>query len=380
MKNKKLLFVINVDWYFKLHWLPRAIAAKEAGFSIVVATHFTSPVIRTELRALGFKLIPLFINRKSLNPAIDFITCRCISKLIERENPDIVHSITVKPNVYAGLTCSKRKVAQVMSVTGLGLSFSSEKLQSKISKKIITKLYKKAASNTQSHILFENQDDMALFFKLGIADKERLTVIDGAGVNLVEYSYQEESFDEIPSILFAARMLWDKGIKDLITAAAFLREKGLLFKLNVAGILDEQSSAAISEAQIQEWHKQGDINWLGEIKDMPQLISQSNIVCLPTAYGEGVPRVLIEAAAIGRPIVTTNVNGCRDIVLNNQSGFLVPPNNSKELAAALEKLLLNKEMRLKFGKQGRKLVEKKFCQKIVIKRTLDIYNKLLLDI
>ncbi len=378
MKNKKLLFIINVDWYFKLHWLPRAIAAKESGFKVIVATHFTSPSIRTELRKLGFQLIPLFLDRKSINPAKDLITNQRISKLIDKVNPDIVHSITVKPNVYAGLACAKRKIIQVMSVTGLGLSFSSNKVKPRISKKIITHLYKNAAKNSLSHVLFENKDDLELFYHLGVADYSRLTAIAGAGVNLVEYPYQKAMGHDTPTILFAARMLWDKGLVDLISAASILRKNGLVFNLNVAGILDDDSSAAIPETQIQQWHKQGDINWLGQVDKMPKLITDSDIVCLPTTYGEGVPRILIEAAAIGRPIVTTNVNGCRDIVLNNQSGLLVPPNCPSELAIALESLLIDKKMRIDFGFQARQLVEEKFCQKIVIRRTLDIYNKLLL--
>ena len=377
MQNKKLLFIINVDWYFKLHWLPRAIAAKESGFDVIVAAHFTSPAIRTEFRKLGFSLVPLFLDRKSINPRKNFVIKQRIAKLIDRVRPDIVHSITVKPNVYSGLICSKRNLCQVMSVTGLGLTFSSKKMKAKLSKRIITRLYRKVSKNPNSHILFENEDDRTLFSHLHIADQSRLTVIAGAGVDLMEYSYQKEAGNSCPIILFAARMLWDKGLADLIDAATILRKKGLKFELKVAGILDNQSSAAISELQIDKWHKQGDINWLGEIKDMPNLIAQSNIVCLPTTYGEGVPRVLIEAAAIGRSIVTTDVNGCREIVLNNQSGVLVPSRNSVALAAALEMLLLDKETRIEFGLRGRQLVEEKFCQKIVIKRTLEVYQNLL---
>lgn len=377
MKNKKLLFIINVDWYFKLHWLPRAIAARESGFDVTVAAYFTSPSIRTEFRKLGFSLVPLFLDRKSINPRKNFVIKQRIAKLIDRVRPDIVHSITVKPNVYSGLICSKLNICQVMSVTGLGLTFSSKKMKAKLSKRIITRLYRKVAQNPNSHILFENEDDRELFSRLRIADQSRLTVIAGAGVDLMEYSFQKEAENSCPTILFAARMLWDKGLKDLISAAVILRKKGLQFNLNVAGILDEQSSAAIPESQIQKWHKQGDINWLGEIKDMPKLIAHSDIICLPTTYGEGVPRVLIEAAAIGRSIVTTDVNGCREIVLNNKSGVLVPPRDPVALAAALEMLLLNKETRIEFGLQGRQLVEDKFCQKIVVKRTLAIYEKLL---
>lgn len=378
MQNKKLLFIVNVDWYFKLHWLPRAIAAKEAGFDIIVATHFTSPAIRTELRKLGFSLRPLFLDRKSINPAKNLITKQRIAKLIDKVSPDIVHSITVKPNVYAGLACTQRNIIQIMSVTGLGLSFSSKKIKPRISKKIIKFLYKKVAKNPLSHILFENDDDRDLFYRFGIADKSRLTTIAGAGVNLIEYPYREELESESPIILFAARMLWDKGLKDLISAANILRKKGFVFKLSVAGILDEESSAAIPETQILQWHKQGDINWLGRVNKMPELITNSSIVCLPTCYGEGVPRFLIEAAAIGRPIVTTDVSGCRDIVKNGESGILVPQNNANELAIALESLLLNKNKRRDCGFKARQLVEGHFSQENVVKCTLAIYNRMLL--
>ena len=377
MKSRRLLFIINVDWYFNLHWLARAEAAKAEGFDVHIAAHFTDSTMRHRLEQQGFSTHPLLLHRKSMNPFKDLATKRQISRLIKHVNPVLVHSITVKPNIYAGAVCKRLGVKQVMSVTGLGLAFSSNKLKARLSRKVMTSFYRHAAKNDQLRIIFENSDDEQCFKVEGIGKTGERVVIAGAGVDLSFFKYQVEVEPEVPVILFAARMLWDKGIGDLIRACEILKGRGVEVRLDVAGIIDHESQSAIPESQILEWHNNGNLNWLGQVDDMVKCIGESTLVALPTTYGEGVPRVLIEAAAIGRPIVATNVTGCRDIVQHEKTGFLVSPGSPSEIADKIELLVRDKVLRRKFGLSGRKLVEDVFSQKMVIEKTLEVYSSLL---
>ncbi len=377
MMGKRLLFIINVDWYFKLHWVARAQAAKNAGFDVHIAAHFTDLTICHQLEKQGFSTHQLLLHRKSMNPFKDLATKRQISRLVKHVNPVLVHSITVKPNIYAGAVCKRLGVKQVMSVTGLGLAFSSNKLKARLSRKVMTSLYRHAAKNDQLRIIFENSEDEQRFKAEGIGKAGELVVIAGAGVDLSLFRYQVEVESEVPVILFAARMLWDKGIGDLIHACEILKGRSVEVRLDVAGIIDHESQSAIPESQILEWHRNGKLNWLGQVDDMVKCIGESTLVALPTTYGEGVPRVLIEAAAIGRPIVATDVTGCRDIVQHKKTGFLVPPDSPEEIADKIELLVRDKVLRRKFGLGGRKLVEDVFSQKNVIEKTLEVYSSLL---
>ncbi|MGF1726764.1 glycosyltransferase family 4 protein [Photobacterium nomapromontoriensis] len=378
---KKLLFVINVDWYFCLHWLARAKAAQNEGFEIHLATQNTKSKQIQELENLGFKIHAIELSRKSMSLTNNIKTFWQLFTLIRVLKPDLVHSITVKPNLFVGLICKYLSIPQVMSVTGLGITFSSRTIKARISRGIVTTLYRFIAKRKSKYkILFENKDDRTRFLSENIGTEKNLQVIAGAGVNLSEYLYtpkQIKQEKEIIKILFAARMLWSKGLEQLISAVGLVRNNGVALELNVAGIIDTDSCDAIPLDKINQWASSNTINWLGQVSDMVTLIQDADIICLPTQYGEGVPRILIEAAAIGRPIITTNVAGCRDIVENNKSGFIVPINDSNAIAEKINILMHDDKMRYDFGLEARIITEKTFCQNIVIKSTLDIYKELL---
>lgn len=373
----KLLFIVNVDWYFILHWVARAKAAKSQGYEVYIATTVTESENVKRLEDEGFKVIDLNINRKSLNPLSNLKSLVQIYRCILQLKPQLVHSITVKPNVFSGLICRFLHIPQIMSVTGLGITFSSHSYKARLSRKIVLALYQFSAKKKAVRIVFENNEDKTLFLNNKIASDSKLKVIKGAGIDTDEYGYIEEVDYEIPRVLFAARMLWDKGIKQLIDAAEILRLDGYLFELNVAGIIDTQSSAAIPEKELIKWDDEKKMKWLGRRYDMPNLIAESNIICLPTTYGEGVPRILIEACSIGRTVITTNVSGCNEIVQHNRTGLLVEPNNTDELADALRKLLTDYQLRNKFGINARKLVLDQYSEENVIAETLAMYQEVL---
>lgn len=373
--TKKIVYIINVDWYFNLHWLDRANYFKSLGFEIYIISHFTNGVIKDSLCRKGFFCFDIKLSRSSINFFREIRSILQIRTLLQKIKPDLIHSITVKPNVYAGILNAlffKKKI--VYSITGLGIVFSTRSIKFSVLKYIVSLIYK-FISKSYSIFIFENSEDYKLFNELGILKHDNGRVIKGAGIDLERFFSEPAKNNE--NILFAARLLKEKGLEYLIFARRKLLEKGVKFNLNVAGILDEDSSSAISIKQINCWVSAGDIVWLGNVQDMPKLIGENDIICLPTTYGEGVPRILIEAASCQRAIVTTDVPGCREIVTHGYNGFLAVPKDVDSLASCLLELLSSPKKTREFGRRGRKKVESEYAQQIVFKDTYDVYQELL---
>jgi glycosyltransferase involved in cell wall biosynthesis len=375
-KRKRLLYFVNVGWYFNLHWLKRAEAASNSGLEVHVLGNMESHITRDIMVSLGFHCHHLPIKRTTMNPFVEIRSFLFAWTLIRGIHPDLIHCITVKPNLLGGIIARFLGIRTVLSVPGVGLVFKASSLTRSLLQVVIKALYRVAANRSDCLLIFENQDDMELFraFRIG-SDTSRI-VIHGAGVDTEHFSYCVEKQHSEPRILFASRMLWDKGIKDLIEATHLLRLAGMKFRLVVAGIIDTDNRNAIPEELVLSWHDQGLIDWLGNVNDMATLISDSSIVVLPTTYGEGVPRILIEAASVGRAIVATDVPGCREIVVSGYTGLLVKPNDVVGLSEAIATLLVDHQKRSAMGLQGRKLVEELFSDEIVIQRTMNVYRVL----
>ncbi|MGL5665031.1 MAG: glycosyltransferase family 4 protein [Shewanella sp.] len=373
--TKVIVYVINVDWYFNLHWLDRAEYFKSLGYTIHIISNFDDAIIKNNLIDKGYTCHHLAIERKSVNLFKEAAGFSRLKKLLFTINPDLIHCVTIKPNIYSGLLNRLFFNKPIIySITGLGVVFSSSRVKFILLKHLIIRLYR-FISTGRSHFVFENSEDCLLFKKVGILNNDNGSVIKGAGIDLLRFKPSVPPLNG--TILFAARLLEDKGLRCLIEAQRLLRGKGCQFSLNVAGIIDRDVSSAIPIEQIELWSQNGEINWLGNVKDMPNLILQNDVVCLPTTYGEGVPRILIEAASCQRPIVTTDVAGCREIVSHDVNGYLVAPNNAILLARFLQELLENKNKLIEFGINGRKKVEKEFSQEIVFEQTLYLYQHLL---
>ena len=372
--NKTLVFVINVDWYFRLHWIDRAVYFKKQGYLVHIVTNFTDNSLKEELSSLGFICHHLPLQRKKINLFSEIQTIYYLKSILGQINPSLIHCVTIKANIYSGLInryVLKRPI--VYGVTGLGAVFSSRLLKFILLKKIVVSLYKRI-SGTKSKFIFENSEDLLLFEKAGVLKNNNGVVIKGAGIDLQRFLPSMPPCNR--AVLFAARLLKDKGLHILIEAKDRLEKQGCYFVVNVAGIMDTDVSSAIPIGQIEKWAENGDINWLGNVKDMPSLIANNDIVCLPTTYGEGVPRILIEAASCQRAIVTTDVAGCREIVSHGFNGLLAIPNDSESLAECLKVLLENKDMLIQYGSNGRKKVEQEFSQEMVFKETLEVYLNL----
>jgi len=377
MKHCIFVYVINVDWYFELHWLNRALAVQESGANVHIIMGFTDSEITSRLRKMGFICHQWNIDRKSINPFLNFKSLVDLYLLLRSISPDIIHAITIKPNIYLGLISQFIRIPYILSVTGTGIVFSGKVLTVRLVRPIVRLLYKTSSTMVRRRIIFENFEDRDYFVKTRLCSSRDAVTILGAGVNTELFKPISENNTQTPIILFAARLLLDKGLGDLVEAGKLLRKKGLVFSIFVAGIADYSSINAIEENTLEQWKREGAIQWLGTEKNMPDLIAKSNIVVLPTFYGEGVPCVLIETASCGRAIVATDVPGCREIVRHNENGLLIPSHDSKALADAIEFLIKNPEFRAKMGARGRKIVEAEFSKEIVIKQTMEVYERLL---
>jgi glycosyltransferase involved in cell wall biosynthesis len=372
----KVAFIINVDWYFLLHWLDRAQAIRDSGYQVIIITRFSNPKNFQRIKNAGFICYEFKLIRKSVNPFLEARHLFRIYRLIKELSPEIVHAVTVKPIVYAGLVCRYLRIPFIGNITGLGSLFSGRSMFAGLLKILVKQFYRIVFINPHSLALFENGDDQDMFLQNRMTTTESSMVIPGAGIDLKKFSYDENYPQGTPVVLFASRMIVDKGIYDFIGAIEDLKARGIPVRGQIAGILDQDALNCVYESELKKWHELGIIEWLGHCEDMPKLFRSCNVVVLPTKYGEGIPRVLIEAAAVGRPVVATDVAGCREIVKNEYNGLLVPVGDVRKIGLAIEKIILNTNKQREFGRNGRDLVLKKFTKEKIIDQTIRAYSLL----
>jgi glycosyltransferase involved in cell wall biosynthesis len=377
--SRKLLFIVNESEFFLSHRLPIALAAKDHGFEIHVATP-SDPINELKIKNYGFIFHQLNFKRHGINPIADLFFIKSIYDLLNKISPDIVHLITIKPALYGAIAAKFARISNVVvAITGMGYVFSSNKLSAKFLKLIVRKIYKYSLSSKYLKVIFQNNFDRDYFLNLGIINEDQSVLIRGSGVSLQEYCPDsEKSFVSAkPVILLASRMLWDKGVGVYVDAARLLKEQGFSYEFILAGAVDAGNPGAISRIQLEKWKKLGYVNWIGKCDDIPNLMKRVDVVCLPTVYGEGVPKVLIEAAATGLPIIASDSPGCSDIVIDSENGFLIDPRSSAKLAEAIVNLAKNPSLRASMGKRSREIAEKNFSVEMVISKTLAIYDEML---
>lgn len=371
---KKICYFINSDWYFELHWLERAIAARNAGYEIHILTHFYDDKIKYKFQALGFVCHNVEIQAQSFSLFVFAKAFYNSIKIIKNIQPDLIHCITIKPCLIGGFLCKTFDLPVIVSFVGLGRIFSTNTVFIQFLRKLTINAYKYIASNKKCIFMFEHlKDKIKLSSLLGIPD-DRTVVIDGAGINTDIYKYCVEPKYDIPVVLFASRMLWSKGLRDLIEVKKILNLKGIDFRLNVAGILVENDKDAIPIKVIEKWHKEEVINWLGQCNNIFDLICDSNIVALPSVYPEGVPRILLEACSVGRVCIAYDTGGCDSLIRNDDNGLIIGSNTVTEMAEKMEYLLANPELRSKMGMRGRQRVLEKFSSNLIIDKTLCVYT------
>ena len=368
---KAILFA-NTDWYLYNFRLAYAEFLQKQGWEVV----FVSPngEHAQKLQETGFRHIPFEFSRKGINPIQEKETISGIRELYEAEKPDLVHHFTIKCVIYGSLAAKETGIKSIVnSITGLGYMFLSNKPHVKVIREVVKHLYKKALADTQ--VIFENPDDRKLFLDMGLLNEENSHVVLGTGID-TERFVPEPPTNSIPLTILPARMIWDKGIKEFVDAAQMIRDEGVNARFALIGSNDTGNPTCIPFDQLTKWQKEGNVEWWGWQDDVPTFISMSHIVCLPS-YREGLPKILIEAASCGRPIVTTDVPGCREVVKDGCNGYLVQEKNAEALKEALLKLINDPEKRLEMGKASREIAIEKFSNEIVNNGIYAVYQKAL---
>lgn len=361
----KVVITINTAW--NIYNFRRGLIKALQNEGIEVITVSPRDEYSQLVKSLGCKHYPITMENKGTNPFHDYKLYRTLLKVYERIQPDVILQYTIKPNIYGTLAAKKLGIPVINNVSGLGTIF----LHNHPLYKIARSLYKIAFKHPK-RVFFQNNDDLNLFLEHGLIKKEITDVLPGSGVNTAELKYSEIKKTEPFIFLVLARVLFDKGIQEYVDAVRLLKRKGYNFEAQLAGALDEKSSMGIPKEKVDFWHKSKLINYLGEIKNVSEYLQKCHCAVLPS-YREGTPKSLLEAGAIGRPIVATDVPGCREVVINTENGYLCEVKNAISLADAMEKVLQSNETELqKLGLRSRKLIEEKFDERIVIAKYLDI--------
>jgi len=376
MSNKiNLLYFVVEDWYFWSHRKSLALAAANKGFEIHVMTRVNKH--GEKIRELGFNLIPIELDRHGGNLYYELILLLQVIKTYKRLKPEIVHHISTKPILYGTIAAVFSKISHVVNTfPGFGYLFNSQKIKHKIVSNILKKVFILLFKKKSLMVIVQNIDNAEYLVNEGICNKKSITIIKGSGVDLGEYLPSNVK-KKVPVILFAARLLWQKGIADFISAAGIVKKNRESVRFIIVGKPDTNNPDSVTIADLLKWDVKERVEWWGYRSDMATVIAQSSIVVLPTFYGEGVPRILIESAACGKPIITTNIPGCRDIVKHEINGFLVPTHDPVTIARYLERLIDDHELCLKMGSEGRKMVASEFAIEKINTETLQVYDKLL---
>lgn len=373
--KRKLLFLQTEDWSFWSHRMPLARAARNAGYDVVIAVRVETHGER--ILSEGFRLIALDWRRDSMNPFSEFLMLLAIVRLYVEEKPDIVHQVTAKPIFYGTIAAKLAGVRGIVNVlTGLGSIFSSNNLLARLLRPAVRLAFKTALSVSHSKTIFQNRDDLALFVSGGLVDAGRTALILGSGVDAEKFNFRGEP-DGPPLVILPARMIWEKGIGEFVDAARLLTAAGVRARFALLGEPDAKNPDAVPASRLEQWKKEGPVEWWGNREDMPEVYAQAHIVCLPTYYGEGLPKALIEAAACGRALVAADMPGSREIVRHEETGLLVPPKDAHALAEALKRLIEDKPLRERLGKNASQAARNEFSQEKVAEQTLSVYRELL---
>jgi glycosyltransferase involved in cell wall biosynthesis len=365
----KLLFVVTEDWYFVTHRMPLAVAAQAAGFDVAVATREGKQA--DVIRSAGIRLIPLALSRDGSSLLSDAMV---LWRLYRREHPDVVHQVALKPIMCGAVAAWLARVpAQVNAVAGLGWMFTSQRRRERLIRPVFRRVLACLLNQQRSLTIVQNSEHEALLERSGVSSS-RLRLIRGAGVDVRSFQPTAPPVGPV-CIMLVGRMLWDKGVREFVEAARRLTQSGIRARFILVGSPDLGNPASVPESTLRAWHGKHGVEWWGKRDNMPAVLRAAHIACLPS-YGEGLPKSLLEAAASGLPIVTTDVPGCREVVRNGKNGLLVPVRNAHALSVALSKLINDAELRCRMGEQSRLLAETEFGLETVIAQTLAIYREL----
>src|SRR5258707_5807524 len=370
----KLMYVISEDWFFYSHFFERALAARDAGYDVVVMTRERAH--GQKIRAAGIRVLAVNFSRRSINPVNEFLSLLRIYLAYRRERPDVLHHVAAKAVFYGSLAAllSRRKLAIVNAPVGMGYVFSSRERLARLLRPCLRLGYQLLLNPPRSRVIFENADDAAYFVKNGVVRATDAVVIRGAGIDVRKFQPVNSSGGP-PVVALVARMLRDKRVREFVEAAHRLHDAGVVARFVLVGYPDPENPASIPLEQLRSWHGQKGVEWWGWEEDMVWTWHQVHIACLPS-YREGLPKALLEAAACGLPIVATDAVGCREVVRDGDNGLLVPIGDVQALAGALRTLIFDASLRRRMGEGSRVRAECEFSSERVIGETLAVYRSL----
>ena len=368
----KLMLVLTEDWFFLSHFVERAKAAVMAGFEVVVVSHFNEDTTRPIFEGMTLENWPL--KRGSLNPYHQIKCIFALRRAIKRHQPSCIHSVGLLPILLSGLAshmCQTRP--QVFAPVGLGYIFTADTLKAKILRPSIALLMKLATAHKQSFTIFENRDDREKWLSMRLAKADKTIVIPGAGVDVDAFAPKE---NRVPALGFimVSRLVWEKGVGTCVEAAKLAKAKGKPWAFTLVGASDPHNHGAVPHATLQGWHDEGAINWLGKRRDVPELLNESLAYVLPSAYGEGLPKSILEAMACGLPVITTDTPGCREAITHEENGLLIPAKNPEALFAAMERLAETPDLRQQLGAKARQDAVERFSTLQVNEATVEVWQ------
>lgn len=369
--GQRLLYVVNDPAFFVSHRLALGVRGKALGLDVAVAAP-EGPASEAIERA-GLRFLPLLLARGSTDPRTELRTLAALTALIRRERPTLVHDVTIKPVLYGGLASRLLRVpALVSSVSGLGYTFLAQGRRARARRALVVAAYRRALGHPRSRVVFQNEDDRRELVQLGCVAEDKTVVIrGGSGVELAAYTPTPPP-PGVPLVVLPARLLRDKGVLEFYEAARTLRAEGIAARFALVGGFHE-NPAALTRPELDAMVREGSIEWWGHRSDMPAVLAQASVVCLPS-YREGTPRALLEAAAAGRAVVTTDVPGCRDAVVADETALLARVRSGEDLARQLRRLLRDDGLRARMGGAGRALAEREFDVTRVVDAIFAVYT------
>ena len=373
----KIALFANTEWYLYNFRRSLVEALCAAGHNVLLLS--PPGPYGEHLRELGFRWLPVPMNRRSLNPFRELALVLWLRRLFRAEQVDLVHGFTIKCAVYGSLAARLAGVpARVSAVAGMGYVFASQEPKARLLRPVVRASMRLALGGRNARLILQNPDDVTLFERARLVHPTRIRLIPGSGVDCRRF--QPGSRQEPGSrfrVLLAARLLWDKGVAEYVEAARRLRAEGRVITFLLAGTPDPGNPASVPETAIRGWMDEGLLQWLGHVEDMPALLRTVDTIVLPSYYREGLPKSLIEAAACGLPLVTTDAPGCREVVSDGVDGLLVPVRDAVALARAIARLQDDAALRERLGAAARAKALAQFDERIVIERTLAVYRELL---
>jgi glycosyltransferase involved in cell wall biosynthesis len=370
-RRARILFAVSEWRTFLTHRAPLAYGARDAGFEVHVAV--PPDADRGLLEREGLRVHTVPYSRGVGSPAAEVRSAAGLLRAYRRARPDLVHLFTPKVNVVGGPGARLLRVpALVCSVTGLGYAFAAPGMGGRALRVVLLSGLRTAFRHPRCAVIFHNADDRNELARLGVQIPENSVILHGSGVDLDQFSPQPEPRG-VPVVAFVGRLLWDKGPAEFIEAARRLRARGVVARFVLVGDTDAANPAGVPRGTVQRWADERVVEWWGYRADMPEVMAGTHVIALPVRQREGAPKALLEAAAAGRPVVTTDVPGCRDVVLTEQTGIVLPPRDPARLADALARLVADSGLRARMGAAGRTLAEQRFSVKEVVRRTLAVY-------